>query len=129
MAAFFILFEAFVITGRDAVAREDRPQVAQHEIGAYDARFPEVGTSGRGLAVVVVVDVPAAHDRNAGKFRVLGRQFRQRVSGTDVEPEIGGVGQQVGLLHVDGHRRVRIVLRVDVLPAGILDQADHVALR
>ena len=81
------------------------------------------------MAAVVVVDVPAAHDRNAGKFRVLGRQFRQRVAGTDVEPEIGGVGQQVGLLHVDGHRRVRIVLRVDVLPAGILDQADHVALR
>ena len=51
MAAFFILFEAFVITGRDAVAREDRPQVAQHEIGAYDARFPEVGTSGRGNAI------------------------------------------------------------------------------
>lgn len=92
MAAFFILFEAFVITGRDAVAQEDRPQVAQHEVGAYDARFPEVGTSGRGLAAVVVVDVPAAHDRNAGKFRVLGRQFRQRVAGTDVEPEIGGVG-------------------------------------
>ena len=56
MAAVFILFEAFVIAGWDAVAREDRPQVAQHEVGVHDARFPEVGAAGRGLAAVVVED-------------------------------------------------------------------------
>ena len=71
----FMLLEAFVIVGRIAAAGEDCPQVAQHEVGAHDARFPEVGASGRRLATVVVVDLTVAYNRDIGEFRVLGRHL------------------------------------------------------
>ena len=93
------------------------PRIAETTAGMLNS----IGLQNPGLEKVINEKLPFLAQYNL--------PIIANVAGTDVEPEIGGVGQQVGLLHVDGHRRVRIVLRVDVLPAGILDQADHVALR
>ena len=127
-----MLFQTFVVVefslfGR--LAAEDQAQVAQHQIGAYDARFPEVGAAGRGLAAVVVEDHAVADGRDAGEFRVLGRQFRKGVARAYVEPDVGRAGQQIGLFEVYGDGGVRVVLRVDVFTPGVLDQADHETAR
>ena len=123
------LFEAFVIESRLAAAGEDRAQVAQHDIGAHDGRFPEVGTSGRSLAGVVVVDPAVADDGDVGELGVLSGQLGEGVAGADVDPDVRGIGQQVSLFQIDRHRSVRRVPGIDVFPAGVLDKADHVAVR
>ena len=110
----------FSLFGR--LAAEDQAQVAQHQIGVYDARFPEVGAAGRGLAAVVVEDHAVADGRDAGEFRVLGRQFRKGVARAYVEPDVCRAGQQIGLFEVYGDGGVRVVLRVDVFTMKLRDE-------
>ncbi len=126
------LFESFVVTAARigcAVVVQQGDEVREHAVGPHDARLPEVGAAGGRLAAVVVPHAAVAHGGHRGEAGILGRQLGERVAGPDVEPDVGVVGQQVGLLGIDGHGARRVVLRVDVLAAGILDQADHVAAR
>ena len=122
------LFEAFIIIGGVAAASQNGAQVAQCNIGVYGAGFPEIGASGCRATAVVVPDAAVHDGRNFGEFRVLGRQLLKGVATPDIEPEIGAVGQQVGLFQIHGHRGIRTVPGVDVASAGIFDQPDHVAL-
>ena len=122
------LFEPFIIVefrGVGGLGIEYGAQVVQHQVGAYDARLPEIGASGRGLAAVVVEDLPVANGGDVRELGVLGREFGQGIARADVDPRVCGRSQQVGLLEVDGDRGVRVVFRVDVFAAGVFDQAHH----